>query len=82
MEKLRHGEPLSETTTLTFPVSNVDGFTVHLERSFFGVKIKNVSDAQKYVGRNFSKGELIDGRSPEVVLTNMEYVKVRASHWY
>lgn len=77
VEKLRRGEPLSETNTLNFPVSNVDGFTVHLERTFFGVRIKNVSDPHKYVGRNFSKGELIDGRSAEQVLTNMEYVKVR-----
>lgn len=74
---MQHGKPLSETTNLTFPVSNVDGFTVHLERSFFGVRLKNDSNPHKYVGRNFSADEFIDGISQEQVVTNMEYVKVR-----
>ena len=74
---LREGKPLAEDTNLTFPVSEVGGFTIHMERNFFGMKLKNsLTDYNKYAGRKFKKGELIDGKTAYQVVTNIEDLQV------
>ena len=74
---LKEGKPLDDETILSFPVSKVSGFTVNLERSFFGLKKKPLPDYRKFVGRKFSDEENIEGnQTANHYVTNLAYVKV------
>uniref|UniRef100_A0A7E4ZUE0 SSD domain-containing protein n=1 Tax=Panagrellus redivivus TaxID=6233 RepID=A0A7E4ZUE0_PANRE len=76
-KRLRNGTALDEDTQLQFPVSNVDGFKIHMDRTFFGIKVRNESTpVDKYEGRTFEKGELVDGMDQSQIVTNLDFVKV------
>ncbi|CAI4224901.1 unnamed protein product [Auanema sp. JU1783] len=56
-----YNQSFSENTNLSFPVTNVNGFEIQLERSLFGVKM---------TAPNSTKNSI------EQQITNMDYVKV------
>uniref|UniRef100_A0AC34RCR7 Uncharacterized protein n=1 Tax=Panagrolaimus sp. JU765 TaxID=591449 RepID=A0AC34RCR7_9BILA len=77
LKLLKQGKSLDDEIKLLFPVSEIDGFTVHLERNFFGMKLKEkLNDYEKYVGKIFGNNESIDGMMPYQAVTNIEKLMV------
>ncbi|CAJ0953427.1 unnamed protein product, partial [Mesorhabditis belari] len=62
--RVTDGQNASQTTDLLFPVADINGYEVHLERSFFGVKSRPQS------------GGKVAGKGIETVITNMDHVQV------
>ncbi|GMT33947.1 hypothetical protein PFISCL1PPCAC_25244, partial [Pristionchus fissidentatus] len=62
--KAAKGENITSMAKLTFPVANLNGFEVHLERSMFGVRTRP------------ENGELMHSDGIEKRITNMEHVEV------
>lgn len=74
--RLQDGSPLSSDTTLTYPVAKIDGFDVHLERNFFGIKKKELSSKHTYVAQNITFDQLPANASYAQLLSNIDFVKV------
>uniref|UniRef100_A0A914ZN15 SSD domain-containing protein n=1 Tax=Parascaris univalens TaxID=6257 RepID=A0A914ZN15_PARUN len=73
---LKSGKELSQETTLTYPVAKIDGFEVHLERIFFGIRMKEIVNKKAYVGEKITPDKLPANTTYSQMLTNLEFVKV------
>ncbi|KAM3728002.1 Patched-related protein [Dirofilaria immitis] len=74
--RLQRGEPLSDDTSLTYPVAKIDGFDVHLERNFFGITIKEMPKKDMFVGQNITADKLPANTSYAHLVSNLQFVKV------
>ncbi|VDK70846.1 unnamed protein product [Litomosoides sigmodontis] len=66
-----------EATNLTYPIAKISGFDVHLERNFYGVRLRPYANSGR--GRNSSRIDDSSVDSEEMILqmiTNIEYIQV------
>lgn len=75
-ELLIRGEELSSDVMLTYPVSKIHGLSVHLERNFFGIKMKDMIKKDEFVGQNLTQDKLPVNTSYAQLLSNLDFVKV------
>ncbi|VDK37378.1 unnamed protein product [Gongylonema pulchrum] len=70
---LERNEPLSDDTTLSYPVAKIDGFNIHLERNFFGITLKDLPSKDAFVGKNFTADQLLaNSTSYAQLLSNLK----------
>lgn len=74
------GKVRSEATNLTYPIAKITGFDVHLERNFYGVRLRSHTDSgNSHKSSSSSREGSIRADSEEAILktiTNIEYVQV------
>uniref|UniRef100_A0A914LZ35 SSD domain-containing protein n=1 Tax=Meloidogyne incognita TaxID=6306 RepID=A0A914LZ35_MELIC len=46
LTRLHAGKRPSNSLNLTYPISRVNGFDLHLERNFYGVKLRNINESR------------------------------------
>lgn len=74
---MERNEPLSDDTTLSYPVAKIDGFDIHLERNFFGITTKEMPEKDAFVDKNVTANMISTNTSYAQLLSNLQFVKVR-----
>lgn len=73
---VERNEPLSDDTTLSYPVAKIDGFDIHLERNFFGITTKEMPEKDAFVDKNVTANMISTNTSYAQLLSNLQFVKV------
>lgn len=79
--KEKTGKVRGGTTNLSYPIAKISGFDIHLERNFYGVRLRSDQSSENHRNRSSSgKGKTGSAAvSEEAILraiTNIEYVQV------
>ncbi|CAG9541022.1 unnamed protein product [Cercopithifilaria johnstoni] len=80
-KKEKMGQVRSEETNLTYPIAKITGFDIHLERNFYGVRLRSYTNSGNNRNNNSNSSKVDSSRtdSEETILkmiTNIEYIQV------
>uniref|UniRef100_A0A8R1I1V8 SSD domain-containing protein n=1 Tax=Caenorhabditis japonica TaxID=281687 RepID=A0A8R1I1V8_CAEJA len=67
---------ISKSTNLSYPLATMNGFDIHLERSFFGVILNENSKIKKENNNNSTELAITNSLPPHRAITNMKHVEV------
>uniref|UniRef100_A0A915PGG3 SSD domain-containing protein n=1 Tax=Setaria digitata TaxID=48799 RepID=A0A915PGG3_9BILA len=77
--KEKGGKARSEITNLTYPIAKIRGFEIHLERNFYGVRLRPYRNGSSY-DRNIDRSKTESATATEKAIlkaiTNIEYIEV------
>uniref|UniRef100_A0A0N5B0M8 SSD domain-containing protein n=1 Tax=Syphacia muris TaxID=451379 RepID=A0A0N5B0M8_9BILA len=76
VSSMKNGDANTTRNVLTYPVANIDGIELYIERNLFGVKLKNESASSENTNNTTSSFNTNYGDNYAQSLTNMDYVKV------
>ncbi|KAK6105478.1 Patched family protein [Brugia pahangi] len=78
--KEKTGEIRSETTNLTYPIAKITGFDIHLERNFYGVRLRPYANSGNFRNSSTSTSKTDSTSFTEdtilETITNIEYIQV------
>ncbi|EFO14372.1 hypothetical protein LOAG_14149 [Loa loa] len=74
--KEKTGKKRSESTNLTYPIAKITGFDIHLERNFYGVRLRSYTNNTNNMDNSKIDSKAINEEIIMKTITNIEYIQV------